>query len=243
MAVATGVTRVTATIVLVFTPRGTLEIIVDDPNIKVAVDGEEIGIEGAGPREVRLRLGEHQVQAIKDGKTVFEKLVTLSRDGKQIVAVNVSEGEPAGTGGDVMEPETLQRFDTSAKPLTGDGIAVEGDAWKIEADKGRTVRMFEVADPGVEDCMITYRARMKAADVAGQAYLEMWCRFPGGGEYFSKGLMSPVKGTVDWASYETPFFLRKGERPDLVKLNVVVEGSGTVWIKDVELLKSAMPRP
>jgi len=70
----------------------------------------------------------------------------------------------------------------------------------------------------------------------------MWCRMPGGGEYFSKGLANPVKGTTDWASYETPFFLKKGERPDLIKLNVVIEGKGTLWVKDVELLQGPLPR-
>ena len=39
----------------------------------------------------------------------------------------------------------------------------------------------------------------------------------------------------------SPFFSRKGERPDLVKLNVVVEGRGTLWIKNVELLKGPLP--
>jgi hypothetical protein len=32
--------------------------------------------------------------------------------------------------------------------------------------------------------------------------------------------------------------LKKGERPDLIKLNLAVEGRGKVWIKEVELLRS-----
>ena len=35
----------------------------------------------------------------------------------------------------------------------------------------------------------------------------MWCRLPGRGEFFSKGLHNKVQGTTDWASYEIPFFL------------------------------------
>ncbi len=30
--------------------------------------------------------------------------------------------------------------------------------------------------------------------------------------------------------------LRTGEEPDLLKLNLTVEGSGTIWVKDIELL-------
>jgi hypothetical protein len=68
----------------------------------------------------------------------------------------------------------------------------------------------------------------------------MWCRLPGRGEFFSKGFNHALKGSTDWASCETPFFLRKEQRPDLVKLNLVAEGPATVWIRDVELLKTAL---
>jgi hypothetical protein len=39
---------------------------------------------------------------------------------------------------------------------------------------------------------------------------------------------------------ETPFFLKRGEKPDNVKLNVVINGTGTVWIDDVKLLKGPL---
>jgi hypothetical protein len=68
----------------------------------------------------------------------------------------------------------------------------------------------------------------------------MWCRFPGRGEFFSKGLHHAVKGTTDWVSCETPFRLKKGQRPDLLKLNLVVEGRGKVGIKDVQLLRTPL---
>ncbi len=104
------------------------------------------------------------------------------------------------------------------------------------------MRLFEIADPGVEDCRIIYRAKLKSDHLDGRAYLEMWCRSPSGGEAFSKGFNLPVTGTTDWASYEVPFFFRKGESSDLIKLNVAMEGKGTLWIKDVELLKMP-PKP
>ncbi|WPL12253.1 hypothetical protein Thiosp_02015 [Thiorhodovibrio litoralis] len=44
-----------------------------------------------------------------------------------------------------------------------------------------------------------------------------------------------MKGTNDWASYEVPFYLKSGQTPDLVKLNLTVEGSGKIWLKNVEL--------
>jgi hypothetical protein len=85
--------------------------------------------------------------------------------------------------------------------------------------------------------MLTYRAKMRTANVQTGVYLEMCCRLPGRGEFFSKGLQQKAKGTVEWASYEVPFYLKKGQSPDLIKLNLVFEGAGTVWIKEVELLR------
>jgi hypothetical protein len=76
--------------------------------------------------------------------------------------------------------------------------------------------------------------------VQGQAYLEMWCRFPGKGEFFSRALQAPLSGTVEWSSQETPFFLKKGEDPDEIKLNLVVNGTGTVWIDDIRLIKGPL---
>jgi hypothetical protein len=40
------------------------------------------------------------------------------------------------------------------------------------------------------------------------------------------------------ATCQTPFFLKAGERPDLIRLNLVIEGRGKVLIKDIELTAS-----
>ena len=137
-------------------------------------------------------------------------------------------------------PETIRSFRTSEPTLSRDRIAVSGEGWLIDSKEGQTIRLFEIQDPQVEQCLLTYRAKMKTDSLAGGAYLEMWCRLPGRGEFFSKGLQQKASGTTVWASYEVPFSLKKGQRPDLIKLNLVVEGKGRVWLKDVQLLKTPM---
>lgn len=139
------------------------------------------------------------------------------------------------------ESKTLKKFSTSDQIISKD-LKVEENAWLVDSSKQQTIRLFEVPDPGAEQCMLIYRAKLKTEGLDGQAYLEMWCRFPGKGEFFSRGLQNPVSGSNNWGSYETPFFLKKGEKPDLVKLNLVVKGTGKVWIKDVELLKASLPK-
>ena len=137
----------------------------------------------------------------------------------------------------------LKKFNASDSTVSKDLKLTDDKAWLADCTKPQTVRLFEIAEPGAEQCMITYRAKLKSEGLDGQAYLEMWCRFPGKGEFFSRGLDNPLTGSNDWASYQTPFFLKKGEKPDLIKLNLVVKGTGKVWVKDVEVLKSPLPSP
>jgi hypothetical protein len=119
-------------------------------------------------------------------------------------------------------------------------VAADEDGWRIEAREAGSVPLFEVAEPQVEQCLLAYRAELRAADVEGGAYLELWCRFPGRGEFFSKGLNQKVRGTTGWSSHEVHFYLKAGERPDLIRLNVAFEGAGTVWIRNVEVLHTPL---
>ncbi|KJR41274.1 hypothetical protein MCHI_002827 [Candidatus Magnetoovum chiemensis] len=108
---------------------------------------------------------------------------------------------------------------------------------KITTQSPATIRLFETGDIDVEKAVIFYSARVKSENLNGQAYLEMWCHFPGIGDFFSRNLDSPISGTSEWVSMETPFYLNKGENPDNVKLNIVINGKGTVWIDDIKLIK------
>jgi len=124
--------------------------------------------------------------------------------------------------------------------LSQGAVAVAQDGWVVDSKEEQTIRLFEVQEPQAEQCLISYRAKMKTDGLAGRAFLEMWCRLPGHGEFFSKGLNQAVRGTTDWASYEIPFYLKKGQKPDLIKLNLIVEGRGKIWLKDVQLFKTPM---
>jgi hypothetical protein len=113
---------------------------------------------------------------------------------------------------------------------------------KIAATETTTVRIAEVDDLSIDDARLIYRARLRTENVTGRAYLEMWCVFSGQGEFFSRALHAPLSGTNDWVHQETPFLLQEGQTPNLVRLNLVIEGGGTVWIDQVTL-SEAPQRP
>ena len=112
---------------------------------------------------------------------------------------------------------------------------------RIVATKPTTVRLYETGDIDIENAQLIYRAKLRTQDIKGQAYLEMWCDFPEKGEFFSRAVQSALSGTHDWTSQETPFFFKKGENPNNVKLNLVINGEGTVWIDDIRLIKEPLP--
>lgn len=142
---ATGVTRLSETVVRIFTGEGTLVIEVDDPNVRISLDGEELRITGAGSLEIKLRPGQYQFQATKDGEPVKSEIVSISHGGRKIVRVTLEADVRAKTPG--LEPavenlkgaffvqsaggRTIGRFDSLSDAVlgstAGDTIEIRGN--------------------------------------------------------------------------------------------------------------------
>src|SRR5262249_33108227 len=95
---ATGVTDVRGTVIRLFSSEGTVVVEVDDPGVRVTGDGADLVITGTGAREIRLKPGQYQVEASKDGKVVRQELVTVTRNGRQVVRIS-KEVEPVTAAG------------------------------------------------------------------------------------------------------------------------------------------------
>jgi WD40 repeat protein len=106
---ATGVTRLAGTVLRVFGSEGILVVEVDDPEVKVTIEGDGgLVLTGAGPQEVRLRPGRYRLAAAKEGKPARQEIVTISRGDRQVVKVSL---EPAGPS------QTKAPFQFSPPPL------------------------------------------------------------------------------------------------------------------------------
>lgn len=171
--------------------------------------------------------------------------------GKPYLALSIILVLTIGIGCQKSQPsaEAVKAFPVNSLDgvLTRTGVTLDtvvssdgNGALKIIATQPTTIRLFEVRDVTLENARLLYRARVKTENVTGQVYLEMWCVFPGLGEYFSRSLQSPLSGTVDWTTQETPFFLLKGQKPEVIKLNVVINGQGTVWVDEIALLQGPL---
>ena len=131
--------------------------------------------------------------------------------------------------------------------LTRDGVAFDDrisfdgkGSLRIRSDASEETvfRLLNTGPLNLDHIILIYSAKLRTEQLEGRAYLEMWCEFPGKGEFFSRGIEQPVTGTTEWTAVQTPFRLEAGQRPANVKLNLVIEGAGTVWIDDIQLLLS-----
>jgi len=119
------------------------------------------------------------------------------------------------------------------KSISNDG----NGSIKIETTKPATITLYDIIDVRIDDAQLIYEAKIKSENLSGQAYLEMWCMFKDQSEFFSRGFDTAIAGTTDWKAVSTFFFLKKNEMPDKIRLNIVVNGVGVVWIDDVHLSK------
>ncbi len=116
-------------------------------------------------------------------------------------------------------------------------VKVEGSgSIRISTLWPTTICLGEVSGLDIGNIKLVYRAKLRCDKLEGTAFLEMWCHV-GGGQYFSRGMNSAVTGTMSWKTLQTPFILQAGQAANKVTLNVVINGKGTIWIDDVQLIK------
>ena len=125
---------------------------------------------------------------------------------------------------------------TLDREITSDG----NGALRIDVDSATTIPLIELADPDVENATLGFEAKVRTENLRGMVYLEMLCQFTGRGEYFARDLETPITGDVDWTTELTEFFLRAGENPDRIKLNIGITGPGTVWVDEIRLIKGPL---
>ena len=165
-----------------------------------------------------------------------------------LTAPGCSESPPGSVGEDAGATEIRRLpLDTLSVVLTRSDVQFDPNvssdgngSLRVTASAPMTVRIYEMGPMAVDDARLIYQARVRTSDVKGRVYLEMWCHIPGKGALPSQSLASSLSGTTGWTILETPLFLQKGERPENVGLNLVVDGTGTAWIDDIRLLRAPL---
>ena len=156
----------------------------------------------------------------------------------------------AGCSKKAEAPSDIEYFPADSKDgvVSADMVTVDPavsfdgkGSLKITVEQPTTVQLYEVPSPKAENADIIYQAKLKAKDFGGDAYLQMLIHYPSGGEITAQNYEKAIGGTTEWVAMEVKANIRKGQKPEVVRLNLILNGGGTVWVDDVHLRK--VPKP
>jgi len=156
----------------------------------------------------------------------------------QASAIQSKKGNAVATIYKIYSCDSLDGLLTKSGVELDKTISSDGNgSVRIQSGQGKTtVRLYETGPlENANNTMLFYQAKVRTEALAGKAYLELWCSIPGKGEFFSRGLGQPISGTNNWTTLQIPFRNDSGINPDNIKLNLVVEGTGTIWIDDIQV--------
>ncbi len=106
---------------------------------------------------------------------------------------------------------------------------------KVEAVQGALVTIADQQGLAVKkDHTLWCTLKVKCAGVKQKAYLEMWCEVGEGQRAFSKGLGQALQGDSDWKVIRLPMMVNGDYTVRRALVNVVIEGTGTVWVDEVQ---------
>ena len=151
--------------------------------------------------------------------TIIYLLASIPVSATEILTLNLDSTDALGT---TVSVDPKVKFE-------GNGSIRVSTKWPT------TICLGQISELNIENTRLIYQARVKSENLDGAAFLEMWCKV-GSGQYFSRGLNSTVSGTKDWQTISTAFILNKGQKAQMVTLNLVINGLGTVWIDDTRLV-------
>ncbi|HLW67657.1 MAG TPA: protein kinase [Gemmataceae bacterium] len=151
----------------------------------------------------------------------------------------------------------LKKFDPKTdKPISKQvgnrKVTVDGEEWKIELlgeqelgrlDDVTQVHLFEVPGPANEPSRITLRFKVRTEEI-GDARFDVHLRYLNLDDLVFKG--RKFEGSTNWSSYEISWDASKLQTPDAVALDLLMRAKdattiATIWLKDVELVKTPLP--
>ena len=150
-------------------------------------------------------------------------LASMPASASEILTLNLDSADALGT---IVSTDQKIKFE-------GKGSIRVSTKWPT------TICLGQISALKIENTRLVYQAKVKSEELDGAAFLEMWCKV-GSGQYFSRGLTSTISGTQDWQTVSTAFILNKGQKAQTVTLNLVINGLGTVWIDDIQLVEKTL---
>lgn len=150
-----------------------------------------------------------------------------------------------------VAPEEMARFPMNSlgELATSEGVAIDTEVTtdgvgsvRVDADEPTTITLLELTDVDAQNTTLTFEARVRSENLEGSAHIEMEVFLPEQEPVALPGLGRLVRGTTEWGVATTSFYFQPGQQPEAVRLNLVVDGAGAVWVDEVRLLRTPLPK-
>jgi hypothetical protein len=122
-------------------------------------------------------------------------------------------------------------------------VTVVDNAWRIEAKPDmrvdtQQIRLFEIPKQDLGDCALVLRLKMKTEKVTQSAEAELYVGNTR--RDWTGSDTGAIRGTTEWKQYELRRELKESSPQDIsIRANFL--GTGTMWLKDIELVKIVKP--
>jgi hypothetical protein len=113
---------------------------------------------------------------------------------------------------------------------------------RIETGKPIIIPLFKITDLKIDNSRLVYSAKIRTQQVIGQVYLEMNCHLSEQASLNTTAQANLLSGSSDWKEQEASIDLQKGQMPDSLMLNLIINGRGIVWIDDIKLSRDPLTK-
>lgn len=114
--------------------------------------------------------------------------------------------------------------------------ALQTGECKIERRGEEVISLFEIEPADLDRGLLSLRTEIRSQDLVGHAWLELTCGYPDRRSQVREIRYQENRRSTDWKFADLSQFLRKDQRPSLIRLCLVTEGPGTIWIRNTQAI-------
>ncbi len=133
-------------------------------------------------------------------------------------------------------PRLHTSFRASDRPLPRDCARSSAAGWELRTRGRESIQLYAVERPEIDNCLVTFRAEVRTARLAGTACLELAGRLSTGRVFTRRGYQAPRD--EDWHLCEVSYRLGPQQPLDELELQLFTTGPGTVGIRKAKVLVS-----
>lgn len=136
----------------------------------------------------------------------------------------------------VGAPRLLKSFKHNAVPLCPRAVPVAPGEWRLAERPSGFAALFQLKNPAIESCLVTFRAEVCADRPVPDAAVELLCRVPRQRRRVIRSLPHDLRPDEGWHFFEVTLHLERGEQPSLLRLGLVTGAPANLGLRNAMVL-------